>query len=406
MLHSFTCKNFYSFKDSATVDFVVNNNAPNDNGFTKGDSGTRISKIETVIGANASGKTHLLKVLPFLKWLIIDSYKLDPTDPIFVQPFKFVSKKIPPTELIAEFEIEGVIYRYAFVLNNERILKEKLSFKSKTLNKVTSKTAFSREWDSKKNEYSFKAYKYKFPKEFSNVLRNNTSVIASAIRLNHKDSQKIARFWYQIASNVIEIGWIGDNMFGITNSTFSESLEFFSENQDYKKDAEKILCRFDFGLDSLDIKKIKKEDGSINIEAKASHIIRGEKHNLNLLYESSGTKQLLGLLKPILVVLKQGGLAVLDEIDVNLHSEIVMAIIDLFIHPETNPHNAQILFSTHSHIVMSKLNKYQLVLVEKDSNAESKSIRLDKLESKNVRTDDNYYMKYISGTYGAYPEIM
>src|SRR3990167_11301397 len=107
MIHSFSCKNFYSFGDPATVSFVVNDNAPQNNGYFTAASGSRLSKVETIIGPNASGKTNLLKVLPFLKWLIIDSFNMKPEDPIAVQAFAFSDEKDQPTELSVVFEVDG-----------------------------------------------------------------------------------------------------------------------------------------------------------------------------------------------------------------------------------------------------------------------------------------------------------
>ena len=104
-----------------------------------------------------------------------------------------------------------------------------------------------------------------------------------------------------------------------------------------------------------------------------------------------------------MLVLSQGGIAILDEFDVNLHPEMVMALFNLFVQPETNPKNAQLLFSTHSHLVLSALDKYQIVLVEKNEKGFSESWRLD--EMANVRADENYYTKYLAGAYGAVPKI-
>ena len=70
------------------------------------------------------------------------------------------------------------------------------------------------------------------------------------------------------------------------------------------------------------------------------------------------------MLKTILQVLTQGGVAILDEFDVSLHPDM-FCLFELFIQPEINPHNAQLLFSTHSHVVLSKLDKYQIILIEK-----------------------------------------
>jgi len=78
-------------------------------------------------------------------------------------------------------------------------------------------------------------------------------------------------------------------------------------------------------------------------------------------------------------------------------------LCDLFIQPETNPKNAQLLMSTHCHLLLSKLDKYQIILVEKNDNGVSESWRLDEMQD--VRSDENYYNKYIAGAYGAVPNL-
>lgn len=403
MIHSFSCKNFYSFKNLTKLNFVVNNQAPKKSGFFKDSSGTRLSSVETVIGANASGKTNLLRLLPFMKWIIVDSFNADPNSSILIQSFKFDSDSNKPSELSTEFEVGGIVYDYFFSLTQERIFEEKLSYRSKTKVKTTYKTAFYRKWDSKNNKYLLIDKTFKFPKGFENVIRKNASLLASAIRLNHKPSQDIVNFWKQIETNVVEAGWIGDYMLANSNINFFETLKFFSENDVLKKEAEKILSTYDLGLDSLDIQKQKRDDGSISISAKVGHNFNGSKQYLDMRYESSGTKQLLVLLKTVLLVLSNGGIAVLDEIDVNLHSEIVLSLLKLFLQPETNTKKAQLIFSTHSHLVLSSLNKYQIVFVEKNNKGTSESWRLDDVSG--VRSDENYYLKYITGAYGAFPHI-
>ena len=82
---------------------------------------------------------------------------------------------------------------------------------------------------------------------------------------------------------------------------------------------------------------------------------------------------------------------------------MIFSFFELFIHPETNPKKAQMIFSTHSHRILSRLDKCQIVLTEKNNNGESISWRLDEMSG--VRSDDNYYLKYITGAYGAVPKI-
>lgn len=402
MIHSFSCKNFYSFPKKTVVSFVVNENAPDNNGYLKTPSGMRLSKAEIVIGPNASGKTNLLKIVPFLKWIILDSFNINPSAPIPIQPFMFSDLKNKPSELSVEFEINGNIYSYEFILDSKRIISENLKIKNKTKKRVTYKMLFSRNWDEVGEKYNFEGKYFDLPKGFENLLRSNASVIGSASRLNHKESQEIAKYWQQVETNVIEAGWIGDHLLLNATQQLPEVFNFYSENESLKKEAEKLLSRFDLGLAGFEIEKQKQENGFL-LNIKATHLLNGQKHYLPVQYESSGTKQLFVLLKTILQVLTKGGVAILDEFDVNLHPEMVLSLFELFIQPETNPKNAQILFSTHSHLVLSKLDKYQIVLAEKNEDGASESWRLDEMSG--VRADDNYYSKYIAGAYGAIPKI-
>ena len=382
--------------------FEVNGNAPQNNGYFVAKSGVRLSKVETVIGPNASGKTNLLKVLPFLKWLIIDSFNMKPENPIVVQPFAFGVEKDAPTELSVNFEVSGKVYAYTFTITKEKILYEELKLTSFAKEKKSTKKIFSRIWNEKESKYDFEGDKFNLPKGFENLLRSNASVIGTAARLNHAESQSIATYWGQIETNVIEAGWIGDHLLPNSIAQLGEAFDFFSENSTSKNEAEKLLCRFDLGLNGFEIKK-EKQDNGFSLNIRASHMFNGQSQYLPFQHESSGTKQLFVLLKSILIALEKGSVAVIDEFDVNLHPEMVMALFDLFIQPETNPKNAQLLLSTHSHMLLSKLDKYQIILVEKNENGVSEAWRLD--EVSDVRSDDNYYSKYIAGAYGAVPKI-
>jgi len=402
MIHSFSCKNFCSFNDLVEVSFAVNDKAPDNNGYFRTPAGVRLSKAETIIGPNASGKTNLLKVIPFLKWLIVDSFNVNPMAPIPVQPFKFGDSKNKPTELSVVFEMDSEIYLYEFSLNNLKILAEKLKIKSKSKERLTYKTIFTRIWDDKNNRYSFDGHNFSVPKNFENLLRSNASVIALASRLNHKLSQNISQYWQRIETNVNESGWIGNSLLPKPDTRLLETLDFYSDNGEIKKKAEKLLSRFDLGLEAFDIKKEKREN-NLTINVQVVHSIDGQKFYLPIQYESAGTMQLFILLKSILRALESGGIVIWDEFDTSLHPEMVSVLYDLFVNSETNPNNAQLLFSTHSLSILSNLDKYQVVFTEKDAKGKSESWRLDEVTG--VRPDDNYYSKYMAGTYGATPKI-
>ena len=133
------------------------------------------------------------------------------------------------------------------------------------------------------------------------------------------------------------------------------------------------------------------------------HKVNDKQYKLPLAFESSGTKNMFVLLHFLLPAIEQGGLAVIDELEIDLHPHALPQIIELFANPATNPKNSQLLFTSHSLEVLNHLEKEQIILVEKKQECKSELYRLDEL--KGVRRDDNIYAKYMAGAYGAVPNL-
>lgn len=105
----------------------------------------------------------------------------------------------------------------------------------------------------------------------------------------------------------------------------------------------------------------------------------------------------------LLPALAEGGLAVIDEFENDLHPHMLEPILALFASPITNPKRAQLLFTCHAMEVLNVLHKSQVMLVEKSENNESSAWRLDSVEG--IRSDDNFYAKYMAGAFGAVPQL-
>ena len=108
---------------------------------------------------------------------------------------------------------------------------------------------------------------------------------------------------------------------------------------------------------------------------------------------------LLNLIK----VISKGGIAIIDEIDARLHYDIARKLISLFTNKETNKYNAQLFFSTHQPLFLNDRDKKQIFLCEKEDYLNTDVYRLDEIEG--VRNTENFFEKYLSGTYGATPRI-
>jgi AAA15 family ATPase/GTPase len=122
-------------------------------------------------------------------------------------------------------------------------------------------------------------------------------------------------------------------------------------------------------------------------------------------HESEGTKKLFALAGPILKILKEGKTLIIDELDARLHPLLTEAIIRLFNSNETNPNNAQLVFTTHdTNLLTNKLfRRDQIWFTEKNKVGATDLYSL--AEFKGVRSDASYEKDYIAGKYGAIPFI-
>ena len=63
--------------------------------------------------------------------------------------------------------------------------------------------------------------------------------------------------------------------------------------------------------------------------------------------ESTGTKNLFGVGARVLDILEKGGVLAYDEINIAIHPALFKLIVSLFNDVKSNPHNAQLVFTTH-----------------------------------------------------------
>lgn len=400
MIHKISFANFYSFKNRVTIDFVVDKNAPDTDAYFTDSHDNRISKLMTVVGANASGKTNLLKSLFFLKWFITDSFSdLGPEDEINqnFNPFLFCHGN-DPSEFELVFAVEEEIYKYQLKLTRKIVLEECLYRKNPETNHFV--TIFERKCDEKN-----KICENTFTKllgvstEFEQILRTNSSVLSTANQINNELAVKIVNYFLKIQSNFDE----GHRP--TRRQTIYNAARAFHKLPELKKKAEKILQRFDLGIEKFSIKELTLENGAKLFVpwAHHKHNDSGEDVVLSMNDESGGTRNLFILLKDILIALETGDTVIFDELDNNLHPLMVPELISLFRSKNTNPKNAQLFFSTHNAQILNEFDKEQIVLVEKDEKNVSDAWQLSDIAG--VRPTENYVTKYLSGAYGGTPKF-
>lgn len=398
MLRKFKVKNFYSIYEELEISLLITQRVPDDYRSLDIADGTRVCKILALIGANGSGKTTLLKSLAFLHWFVSHSFIVQqPQADIPVSPHFLGADE--PTEFSIEFDFQGDHWRYDLVLNAQRVLHE-------SLHKYGYRFAyiFKRDWLGEEERYQVVTKpEFDFPIREARRARQNTSLLATAAQFNVPLAVNLTQL--NVFSNLKEMGRYRFDELG----QLFDAAEFLRDRETTLRSVNRLLGDWDLGLSGVKIveHKVSPQQGKDKEKTffmpYGQHEIDGHTFDLPMYAESSGTSSAFALLSKILPVLEEGGLAIIDELESDLHPHMLSAFLGLFISPESNPHGAQLLFSTHSHEILNSLMKEQILLVEKDESLNTDAYRLDEVEG--VRADDNFYAKYMAGAYGAVPEI-
>jgi uncharacterized protein len=397
MIYRFGGRNFFSFKDEFEVDFRVKPQALDRDIFLTDSRGQNVNRVLGIFGANASGKTRLLQVLSFIKWFITTSANQHPDDHKFLSNYHFRFSKKPDlkTEVFIEFGMDDEIYLYDLHFSRERVIYESLKTKKHRWINV-----FEKKWG--KGSYAIKSNKIS-PLKLEVQQRQNASLIATSLMLENAFAKRLISFFDSHDGNLSISGRNANydpNLRNINNTTL-----FYKENLEHLDWVNRRLNHFASGINKVSIEKVffVKEQGEADdfFVAMAHHNNNEGDFKLPMWEESTGTQALFVMLRYLLPVLKVGGIAYIDEFEQGLHSHMIPVLVDLFYSSKHNPNGAQLIFSCHSDYMLQHLEKYQIQLVDKDTQGVSTTYRLNEIQG--VRNVDNHYAKYHAGAYGGTP---
>ena len=401
MIKSFKISNFYSIgEDSQLLSFAISAKDSLEQSSSKIDR-QYINLVNCFIGHNASGKTTILKAISFLLWLINNAY----TSTRFDEKIPLITHQLfhdQPTKIEMEFFNGENHYLYKLVLNKSYIEAEFLGKKlTRSYSRIFEYTRSGKEWNFQKLASMLVINKNDLSR-FKD--RHNVPVLSSLIETGYLPELLFLR---NFKSNITEFGHVDEHRL----LKFSLISEILAKDINLRKESLNFVKDIDLGIASFNVHKFSKPDHDNPIvKAVEQHWLECKhessfgKITLPLIFESNGTRHSLQIFLDILPVLQTGGVVILDEIEAGLHPYTVKKIIYLFENPKTNPKKAQLIFSTHQHLLLNDRTKTQIFLVEKENTKfQSEVYRLDEVEG--VRNDENYFQKYLAGAYGAIPNI-
>jgi len=410
MIHSFKAKNFYSIGDEIEVSLESRKiSIQSPELYFDAPLNKKITKIEFIGGKNASGKTNILRILAFLRYFIIDSvvHSKNGTEIPF---HAFVPTRNKPTRLEVTFSMEDTnIFCYAIELDVNKVIDEKLEktyFKSQ---RRATTTVFHRQWSDDTNEYIVELSDdlplIKQLTQVGSLLNTNRRASFISILSNFDDPENgvlnnITEYWNGVISNAMQFGSTESEL-SLTDFAMKILQEIY-EDEGFRNELSSMLRKYDIGFSDI-AKKEKMGPNQDQTMYGISHKYKNSQFSMSLHTESNGTKRIIILMRHILAALSMGGVAVIDEIDAFLHPDIFDDIVEMFMSTKLNKNNAQLIFSAHNYTILSRLDKQQITLSDKDENGQTEVWRLD--EMKGMRPDDNFYTKYLTGAYGAKPKI-
>ncbi len=413
MLYLLEIENFLSIRERQVLDLSIAPNVPDDEDrFAPIFPGSelRAPKIVAIYGANASGKTTVLKALTFLSHFVRNSASPMGTGLDEIAPFADQACANKPISLAMEFggyvnyvtsrgeDIEitpkngqpGTL-RYELEIEvvdgfPKRVLREAL--RQRPDGKGKWQRIFERQSDGDIAASDlFPLGRYQHLKE---TLTDNVSLISSYGRFKHPT----ARFYSTLPGH----SWSNLNAVPGARETDDKALfDLLAGSPEILSSINRDLSRADTGVEKMDIQ-------TFGTERRAVFTHSGLGTDLLWDKESQGTRAFVRLFPLLHLALNAGGLAYIDEFDTLIHPLVLPEILRWFHDPNTrNPRNAQVWMSCHSATLLEDLVKEEVVITEKNSAGRTRVYSL--MDVKSTRRDDNLYKKYLGGVYGGVPVI-
>ena len=425
MLSSFFIRNFRSILE-LRLDFSYGEGkAPNGHQtheilpFIEAANKQRLVSCVAFFGANASGKTNLLKAFGALKQLLREGSNLsDLFEPNLLNP-KFTDTTFEPEFILNEDRFTYRITYSATSIGEETLLKNgkavftirqlQAEFASQILSAAYSQEKLSdilRVECSDGEGRQIKPFLHRIGLAYPGLhpdLKNAFAYFQTGLKFFANDGTMLLPISVEILASALG----GDRVAALREIT-------------------DVVRRLDIDITAIDI---------IQREVATSEAVRpgdvmridqktGTRHSINITathqdiagnpalldfskHESAGTQRLAGLIGIILHALKTGSVLLVDELECSLHPLLMREIVLLFKKRRYNDKGAQLIFTTHNTDILDDaiLRLSEIALVRKTVANGTLARRLvdAKKDGEDIRNVTNFRKQYLAGFYSGVP---
>jgi len=380
-----------------------------------------VLSIAGIYGANASGKSNVLDSILWLSSAVNDSLRLwdqfIPRD-----PFRFHEDTAAPSFFEVEMIVRSIRYAYSIELDDERVISEVLiGYPERKPRAILRRSGMKLELNRRVGGST----------AVNELMTNTTLALSIAMRLSIDEIEPFARALAGMSSlGVRSMKRDPRSLFAgtllrrmgarLTEQLFVDGRErevqptLFDDSEIAIEDPRKpsynaalaLLRHADLGIDGVEVieESVPTDPRAVRRTVKLLHRVGDRRIPLEMVNESEGTQTWFRLIGPVLRAIQRGQIAIIDEIDASLHPRLSAILLELFQDPETNPLNAQLIFTTHDTSLLNHLNRDEVWITEKTPEGATQLIALADYGGEKVRRSLNLERAYLQGRFGGVPE--
>lgn len=427
MLIRFVVSNFLSFDEETEFNMLAGNFKQHKEHVYKVGK-LKVLKAAAIYGANAAGKSNLIKAIDTLK----DIVKIGELLPL-MEKKKFKLNPLnqqKPIQFEIEFSIKNKVYAYGLSINKNKIIEEWL-YESEI--DKDDKIIFERKLNKKGKIHIQLGKKQLSAKEKLLVeLLEDNLIKDNELLLGKYDILKIREI-------TISRNWIEDKLIIIYPYDQPSTLlnSFIVEDEDKRK-VENIIKLLGLGIENIQKELINadkyfgknydqqhfedliegEDRGVIHNDEKLLHILKidnelyvekilflhnyiGGKAIFEFEEQSTGTQRIIDFIPLFLILTLRDTVIVIDEIDQSIHVNLLYAFLKK--NMANNEIIGQLIFTTHeSNLLDLKIFRQdEIWFAEKDR--QKGSTQLYSLSEFNPRYDLDIRKGYLQGRFGAIP---
>lgn len=348
MIVNFSIQNFGSIKDKQTLSFEADTSEHLEDAYVVHTAGKRLLKLALIYGANASGKTTVLKALDFLRNLVVNP-KEKKTDILDFSPYLFdANTPEQPTELTIEFVYEGGCYHYEVAFMRQAVILEALYRDAPEKTLVYKRTT---DIEEQLTKISF-GDKITLEKSAQQILELNTlwnnTVLGGFLKtnINFEELRRVTDWFGSYLKSIIAPGTRIDTL--ITNKIKIREID--------KIDVIRVLKKADFNISDIVIKNDSEDDISEVFDffkgrmeyvkpPTIQYSINNTHYNLPMEKESEGTKRFYGFAGLLALLIKSSTIFPIDELESSLHPDLYTHFLLSFLQ---NAKQSQVIATTHN----------------------------------------------------------